>query len=237
VLSIGAIGEARAETGAEVIAEIDSLANKYEDQFIVYEAVTKEGDKDPRSMVFSVTLKGEMRLVEFRAPGDVKGTRVLVLKRNQMYIYLPSYNKVRRVASHVTGQGFMGTTFSDEDMSTSLYGPLYESRIQSEDAQSWVIDLTPKASTETPYGSLRFTVSKDGYRIAEIQYFGEQGQHLKTETREDYRCEGEVCSPQSIQMVDHTRGNTASVLKMEEFSANNGVDESVFTVRNLMRGD
>ena len=30
-----------------------------------------------------------------------------------MYVYLPAYNKIRRVASHASNQGFMGTMFSD----------------------------------------------------------------------------------------------------------------------------
>ena len=123
-----------ASTGTEVLQAIDANANQFEDQTIHYDAVTTEGKKEPRVMSFKVTLQGEKRLVEFSAPGDVRGTRVLVLKRNQMYIYLPAYDKVRRVASHVKGQGFMGTTFSDEDMSTSIYAPHYDAAITSETA-------------------------------------------------------------------------------------------------------
>jgi outer membrane lipoprotein-sorting protein len=226
-----------ATTGAEVLEAIDTKANKFEDQTILYDAVTTEGSKDPRHMTFEVILQGEKRLVEFSAPGDVRGTRVLVLKRNQMYIYLPAYNKVRRVASHVTGQGFMGTTFSDEDMSTSVYAPHYDAKITSEEGDGWSIDLTPKAETETPYGTLRMKVAKEGTQIREIAFYGKDGAHLKTESRSDYRCVGEVCSPARIEMVDHTRGNASSVLTMKEFSANEGVDSGLFSVRNLQRGD
>lgn len=228
---------AAAVTGEDVVVAVDANANQFEDQVIEYEAITVDGDKEPRSMRFSVTLKGEKRLVDFSAPGDLKGTRVLVLKRSQMYIYLPAYNKVRRVASHVTGQGFMGTTFSDEDMSTSLYGPFYDSELIGETSDVWSVELTPKPTTETPYGSLKIVVAKEGNRVQSIEYFGKEGQHLKTETRSDYRCEEEVCSPQSIEMVDHTRGNVSSTLKMKDFAVNQGIEDDVFSVRNLSRGD
>ena len=230
-------GSALAVTGAEILETIDALSDSYEDQTIAYDAVTTEGNREPRPMSFSVTLQGERRLVEFSAPGDVRGTRVLVLSRNQMYIYLPAYNRVRRVASHTTGQGFMGTTFSDEDMSTSLYAPHYTSTILSESDEYWRLELRPRPETETPYGSLLFQVSKANHWIQEIQFFDEAGERLKTETRSDYRCVEEVCSPARIEMIDHSRNDATSVLNMVEFSANDNVDPSVFSVRNLQRGD
>ena len=71
-------------------------------------AVTsQEPGKQPREMAFSVQLR-EKTLTEFSAPGDIKGTRVLVLSRSQMYIYLPAYRKVRRIAITSPNKGLWG---------------------------------------------------------------------------------------------------------------------------------
>ena len=55
-------------------------------------------------MHFVSTVKGPKALTDFSAPADLRGTRVLVLGRTQMYIYLPAFRKIRRIASHVNQQ-------------------------------------------------------------------------------------------------------------------------------------
>lgn len=37
-----------------------------------------------------------------------------------MYVYLPAFGKVRRIASHTKDQGFLGLTFSQDDMATTV---------------------------------------------------------------------------------------------------------------------
>ena len=103
------------------IAAMDGKANAPTDTWFRFTAVTQEPGKAPREMTVEVQNQGEKRLVNFEGPSDMKGTRVLVLSRQQMWVYLPAYRKVRRVASHVKQQGFMGTTYSDEDMSTTSH--------------------------------------------------------------------------------------------------------------------
>ncbi|MGB0638377.1 MAG: outer membrane lipoprotein-sorting protein, partial [Myxococcota bacterium] len=92
-------------SGDDYLTALDAKANLAKDTWFSFEALTQEPGKAPRQMLFDVQNQGEKRLVNFEAPGDMKGTRVLVLSRQQMWVYLPAYNKVRRVASHVTQQG------------------------------------------------------------------------------------------------------------------------------------
>ena len=43
--------------------------------------------------------------------------KILTRAAQDMYVYLPAFKKVRRLASHVKEQGFMGTAFGHEEMS------------------------------------------------------------------------------------------------------------------------
>ena len=61
-------------------------------------------------------MKGEKRLTEFTDPPEMKGMRILILSPTRMYIYLPAYKKVRRVASHVSAQGLLGPAFASDDL-------------------------------------------------------------------------------------------------------------------------
>ena len=235
-LSLLLAGPAAAATGPEVLATVDQNANATTDFTASVTAKTTAPGKGDKEMAFQLyTAKGK-RLVAFSAPGDMKGTRVLVLSRTQMYVWLPAYNKVRRVASHVSDQGFMGTSFSDADMSTSVFSEVYEATLKSEDEATWTLELPRKAGEKSPYAKLEMTVRKDIGLPVEIKYFNDRGQHVKTETRGDYHCEQEACIPGTLTMVDHSRGELSTTLTQAVESINGGLSEDVFSQRTLQRG-
>jgi len=220
--------------GDAVLTTVDAMVDRINDEASEYVCLTTESGKQDREMVFKVEVMGSKRLVEFLAPGDMKGTRVLSLSHNQMYVYLPAYNKVRRVASHVTTQGFMGTTFSHADMATSRLGEVYTGSVTAETEGEWQVRLSPK--TEAPYARVDITVDREMGVVTRYAYFNEGGEHIKTETRTGYSCEGDYCAPAEIKMVDHTQGDAASTLTRRTWSVNTGVDDARFSVRTLQRG-
>ena len=172
-------GQGHAASGDAAVERFDTVANKPTDTWFRFQATTEEAGKAAREMVFTVQNKGTMRLVNFEAPGDMKGTRVLVLSRQQMYVYLPAYNKVRRVASHVTEQGFMGTTYSDEDMSTTKFAEVYASETLSEDEGTISVSMTPRDGAVTAYGKLEMDLSKELGVPTSIRFFDADLQHVK----------------------------------------------------------
>lgn len=227
---------AMAGSGDALLAKVDTALNLAQDQYNKFDVSTTGGGKAAKTMSFSVQNKGTKRLVEFHAPGDMKGTKVLTLGAQQMYVYTPAYNKVRRIASHVTEQGFMGTTLSDSDMSLTHYGEFYTADQTAETDGAWTLKLTPKAGAKVPYAAIELDVSKKLTRPTEIRYYNAKGQHVKTETRPEYECGGPndgVCTPSLMVMTDHTRGDMATTMKMTEFKVNQGLDDSMFSVRSL----
>jgi len=228
---------AMAADASAILTTMDDAMNQAEDLVIDWDVTTTEpGKKSAREMSFTVQLQGEKKFTEFTAPGDIKGTKVLILNRTQMYIYLPAYRKVRRIASHVTQQGFMGTTYSHADMSATRFGDIYTGAVLSETGETWDLSLTPKADIETPYAKVELTVRKSDHLPSQIRYFNEKGAHIKTETRSDYECKGKVCSPRLLKMEDHSRGGAWTELKCKSWEVNTGLSDDLFSVRNLQRG-
>ncbi len=227
---------AHADSGDDYLATVDNKANAPEDTWFAFQAVTQEPGKTARTMTFEVQNKGERRMVKFLAPSDMKGTRVLVLSRSQMWVYLPAYRKVRRVASHVKQQGFMGTTYSDEDMSTTQFGSVYSARIANESETNAVLVLTPRPGAASHYSKIDMTIRKDLMLPSQLDYYNLDGVRVKTETRSDYDCDGGLCTPGLMKMVDHTRAGAWTTLEATERKVNQGISETVFSVRNLERG-
>src|SRR5258706_16469000 len=101
--------------GDQLLAAMDEAMNRAATQSLVYEITNREPGKPDAKLALVVRTKGDKRLTELTSPADMKGTKVLVLSPTQMYVYLPAFGKVRRIASSVAGQGFMGMTYAQDD--------------------------------------------------------------------------------------------------------------------------
>jgi hypothetical protein len=216
---------------------MDEAMTKAKDQFLVYEIITKEPGKSESRLRFQVHIKGtKWRRLEFTDPGDVKGMRFLVRSLTQMYVYLPAYKRVRRVASHVRDQGFMGTAYSYDEMAIVTYGVAFTGELTGETETRWKMKCKRKPGTTYRYAVLELEIDKKMYQPVVIRYYNEKGVHLKTETRTGWNCEGVACRPIEMKIVDHTRGGMWSKMVCKDWKVNTGVKDSFFTVRSLQRG-
>ncbi|MFH1130299.1 MAG: outer membrane lipoprotein-sorting protein [Pseudomonadota bacterium] len=222
--------------GEEVMKKLDAAQVRAEDQIILFEMVVNDPSGKSRRVTMKVHNKGERRLVEFLAPGDVKGMKVLTLFRENMYVYLPAYRKIRRIANHARDQTIIGSDYTYDDMATATYGGLYTTKFLSEDKDHWKILATLKPGKTAPYEKIQFTINKGKKYPTELLFYNKKGAHVKTETRVNYDCKGEVCVAKIMKMVDHTRNNHWTTIELQNWEVNTGYSENVFSLRNLARG-
>jgi outer membrane lipoprotein-sorting protein len=223
--------------GDEVLAKVEKSLSNFEDQEIKFSVSNlKPGKSKPESMAFTAKVKGPKSYTEFTAPGDIKGTRVLTLSPTQMWVYLPEYGRVRRVASHATEQGFMGTTLTQQDMAPAAYTVLYDAKLLEENDTTWTLELTPKDGVEVAYKRLKMVVEKDKVVPTKIEYYSDKGEVARTETRGDYTCKGDYCLFGFMKMEDHTRGAWTE-LRPVEANTNVGLSDSIFSQRTLQLGE
>jgi outer membrane lipoprotein-sorting protein len=229
---------AHALTGAEVLTKMDDAMNRYTDLEIDWKVVNQQpGKKEPGLLTFTAIVSGGKALTRFTGPPDLKGTGVLVLGRGQMYIYLPQYGKVRRVASHTTAQGFMGTTFSYDDMNAGKYADVYTADVTSEGDGVVSMTLTAIPDSGAPYARAEMTVDTQMFVPLQMKYFNDKSQHVKTETRSGYECREDVCLGGSHKMEDHTREGAWTELVRVDWTLNAGVPDELFSTRSLQRGE
>lgn len=229
----GAANRAHADAAGDgVLAKLDAQLNKAQTLRFEYEIVNKEAGKDERTMTEIVQIKGEKSLTEFSSPADMKGTKILILSPTQIYVYLPAFGKVRRVADHTKDQGFLGLAYSQDDLATRGYGADYSASVASEDTAQWKLVLTPKSGKNTGYARIEMIVSKDKTLPTELKLFDKDGKNIKTETRTNYSCEGEVCTPGETRMTDNVKGNWTRVVAKSR-KVNSPISDDVFSKQRL----
>jgi hypothetical protein len=233
LVALGQSSEARADAaGDKILAEVDKAMNKARTQIFEYDVTNQEPGKGEKKLALKVWLKGEKRLTEFLAPADMKGTKVLIESPTQIYVFLPAFGKVRRVASSVSDQGFMGMAFSQDDIATTSYSPSYTATVASEDGAQWKLVVTPKAGISTLWGKIEMAVNKDKSLPAELKYFNAEGKNTKTETRTGYSCEGDVCTPAELKMTINSSGLWTKMAR-KAWKVNESLGDDLFTKRSL----
>jgi outer membrane lipoprotein-sorting protein len=225
------------DEAGSVLKKVDSNLTKVQDQTYDADISVIRDNKITKTMKFTVKLKGlTMKLVKFTAPGDLRGMSVLTTAEGYMYVYLPSYQKVRRIASHVRNQGFMGTDFSPDDFGSAALSVGWTPTIESQDNTKWVLILKPTPGNETSYQKLRVTVLKKYGGVSRIEYFASQDKLVKTQDREDWKAFGPLTVPTRFTATD-LRTGSKTVMRLFDCKVNTGLEDSAFTKRALLRSN
>jgi outer membrane lipoprotein-sorting protein len=219
-----------------VLTEVDRRADAFDDHRYNATMDIIKGGQLKKTLIFEAIMKGlEKQLITFTGPGDVAGMKVLMDGPNSLKVYLPEFKKVRNVALHATDQGFMGSTFRYEDMAQVKLSTHFKAEFGPKSATVTTLVLTPKEGVESAYSKLEVDIDKTKGGVTQIRYFDGSGKAVRQQTRSEWvKIEGKLI-PTEISMLDLKTGDV-SVIRMSDHVVNQGVDASMFTRRELLRG-
>ncbi|HDP99738.1 MAG TPA: outer membrane lipoprotein-sorting protein [bacterium] len=219
----------------DIVKKMDAVVNAPRDQkmSITMTLVDKNGDQKERKT--EMYQKGdEMRLVRFLSPADQKGISFLSLPDDVMYLYLPAFRKVRRIASHVKNESFAGTDFSYDDLSSFKYSEEYNPKLLETTDEFYILELTPKPDVNKDYSKLKMWVRKDNFCPAKIEHYDKGGNLWKIMERLKIVKKGEYWVALEMEMKDlKTQHSTKSITETIELDS--GLSDDIFTQRNLKR--
>ena len=221
----------------DVLAKADSNLTDVKDQTYKAELEVIRDGKIIKTLKFTAKLKGvTQKLVKFTAPGDVRGMSLLTTADGLMYVYLPSYKRVRRGAAHVRHQGFMGTDISPDEMASGAISDGWNAKIVSQNDKVWVLELKPKAGNETSYSRQIVTVSKEHEGVEKVESYNSEGKLVKSQVRTEWKSFGVIYIPTVFTYTDNRTGSK-TIIRFLGCEVNKGIPDSAFTKRALMRGD
>ena len=139
----------------------------------------------------------EKRIVKFISPAEVNGTGILIYdypeKSDDMWIYLPALRKTRRIVSREKSKSFMGSEFSNANMTAPGLEDFTYTILGEEDhlgLACYKIESTPVSTDlEDRYGYSRSVswVDKKSYLVHEICYYDFDGELFKTITHREFK--------------------------------------------------
>jgi outer membrane lipoprotein-sorting protein len=226
-------------TGPEVLAKVDYALNCFKDAVFESKLLVKDPSGSSREYIFTTFQKSpDKRRVIFRSPGDVKGMGVLIENAETMYVFLPGFQKVRRMGTHIRNQTFMGSDFSFEDMSQTKFAETFDAKLVGQDAGNWIVELRLKPGKEAEFPVVKLWSDKKMFQPTRMEYFDESGKNLKSQLRLDYKPDSPVhFQPYHIIITDHRRNDHVSEIIFSSTKIDSGLTDEVFSVRSLIRGN
>lgn len=173
------------------------------------------------------------RLMKFLSPPDVRDIGFLTLDDDQMYLYLPEFRRIRRIASHSKSESFVGSDFSYEDLSASAFSDSYAPVLSGQDGATWTLDLARRPGADALYARIKLVVSKEALLPVRMEIRDDSGTLVKVEEQENGRA-GKYRLPVLIRMTDVKSGSRTE-LAMSDIKVDQGLSDEVFTQRNLQR--
>ena len=239
VLALSLPAAAADPSATELLTKVDGALNAFKDGIFESKLRLTQPDGKSREYVFTTFQKApHKRLVRFSAPGDVKGMGVLIESQDTMYVYLPGFNKVRRMGTHIKNQSFMGSDFSFTDMSEIAYGDIYVPKLVGSDDKNWILELTAKPGVgDLEFPKLKLWADKGMFQPTKLEYYDPSGKLLKTQERLDYTKDSPThFQPGKIVITDHRRNDHKSEIVFTSTKIDSGLSDDLFSVRSLMRG-
>jgi hypothetical protein len=185
----------------------------------------------------------ERVIIEFLSPASVKGTRFLTMNKSDggkdQWIFLPSLNRVRRIASSEGSGSFMGTDLSYDDIaSTSRKAGEDTHKILREeiynDNDCYVIESVPKDKSYQ-YSKMNLWIDKKNSVTHKMELFDKSGKLVKVfEIKKLQDVQGRFTPMEST--MTNTASGTSTTIFVQKIQYDGNIPEGAFTTRYLETG-
>jgi outer membrane lipoprotein-sorting protein len=224
-----------AQTATEILKKTDGVMYAPKDQAAKIKIILtdKKGNQQEREAEY-IQKGSEMRLFKFTAPASQMGISFLSLPDDIMYLYLPAYEKERRIASHVKNQTFAGTDFSYDDMESKPLADEYDAELLSQTADAWKLKLVPKSGMESDYSRLEIAVNKDNNYLRQADYYDRGGQKIKQLVNKKIEKIDGYWAATNVEMTDLVKEHS-TIFQSSQLSFDNNLTAEDFTVREMKK--
>ncbi len=228
------INTAFAEDAGSILKKMDAVLFAGEDQTSSIRMILTDRGGNERVREAQVWQKGaNKRLFRFTAPAAEAGIAFLSLPDDVMYLYMPAYGRERRIASHVKNQSFAGTDFSYEDLESEKYVKRFTPELLDETDETYILELTPLPDMRSDYSKIIAHIHKKHHYPLKMESFDRGGQPFKV-AEYTFKKKGDYWYTAEIKMTNLRRNHSTRMI-FEEVAFDTGIDDSVFSVRNLTR--
>lgn len=177
-------------------------------------------------------------LIKFIAPADVKGTAILVYdyenQNDNMWIYMPALRKVRRIVSSEKGKSFMGSEFTNADMSNPTMSDFEYTTLGNETYEGkncWKIESkckTEAIQNENGFSKRISFIDKTNYVCYKVEYYDFSGKLHRIQTIDNYKKQQNGKYFAYKMTMENVQTKRKSEMVIDKFQIGSQLPESAF---------
>ena len=192
-----------------------------------------------RTLALEVWTQGmDKTFILINSPKKEKGVATLRIG-NEMWNYLPKTNKVMKVPPSMMMGSWMGSDFTNDDLvkeSSMLDDYTYE-LITPADAQPdhFYIQLMPKEDSPIVWGKLIVAIRVSDQIPVWQHFYDETGRLTRVMNFKEIKSFNGKTIPSVMEMIPQNKGGHKTVVRFVDAEFDQGIDEKVFTRRNLQK--
>lgn len=174
----------------------------------------------------------DKRLYRYTKPESQAGIATLSLPDGVMWLYMPAFEKPKRISILAKSQAFTGTDFSYEDMANTPYSERFDPEFLQTEKNAYVIQLTPKTG-KSQYSKIIARVNiENGYPIS-MHFHNETGKLIKFSTYK-YEKIGKYWNAAEVEMKDLEKEHSTKII-LSDMKFDQGLSDDLFLVENMKK--
>jgi len=172
-------------------------------------------------------------------PAREKG-QVFLKRKNEMWNYIPSINRLVKIPPSMMMQSWMGSDFTNDDLlKESSIVQDYNHKIIGEEEidsyQCYKIELLPKPEAPVVWGKIISWITKEEFMVVKSEYFDEDQFLVNTQTGSEIKLLGGRLLPAKMTMVPAEKPENSTVLEFLELEFDKQIGEDFFSQQNMKR--
>jgi len=229
------------QTGLEIAKQIDEKQKPKDMKADLTMVLTNKKGKTRTSTIRSISKDdSKKQIIWFLAPADDKGVAFLKIEHDgeddEMRLWLPAFNKVRRISSKQKADSFMGSDMSYEDMTSrelEEYTYSLKENQTIDDIEYYLLESVPNADLDSEYSKHLSWVSKTDLLVTKEESYDNAGRLLKTKAMIFNKLKGYDVP---IEMfVKNVQKNHSTKLTFDNLELDSNVEDALFQEKNLKR--
>jgi len=234
--AVGLIFAAETTLGGNEILDQVKKATVAKDRQVTATMTITDHNGRIQTRTIQLITKGDKKLMAtFQEPTDLRGVTFLTTSAENMWIYLPTQARVRRISGSMVNQGFGGSDFSYKEMN-NLSSVVEDKKVEKVEETLLNEKSTYRLTLKESDGLIsRLWVEKTSFLPLQIEKLNQEAKVTKRIQFDDFVQVDTIWTPKLIHLQDLNKGSSTQI-KVTECQLNSGIKDNLFNESNMKRG-
>lgn len=184
-------------------------------------------------------LEPDYAMIYITEPARDKGT-VTLKRKNEIWNYLPSVQKIIKIPPSMMNQSWMGSDFTNDDLvRSSSYVDDYNHKLLGEEKLSgydcYKIESIPKPNAGIVWSKVILYITKNSYMQLKSEFYDEDGKLIKIFIGSEVKNLGGKTIPTKWEMIPLDKQGNKTIMEYKKIEWNIKIDEKFFSQQNMTR--